>query len=224
MTESVLVTVDPLMALDIIVILFMGIVLGLRLAAGLAWEREHRTLEVLLVGPVTWGSIIAAKFLVEICIMAFLMLAYVAYLLIAQPLGAGVIALPDTLSIIQMTVFALPTLALGLLIGAWARTVRGAVVAFVIVMGLLLAYELVLVFLQGRPIDQISLSELYLRSGMEAVAPVLSKFSAAGQLTVLIKVLKQDAVLSASTTLWAAALTVLTLVLAVIVARLRGAS
>ena len=223
-TESVLVTVDPLMALDIIVILFMGIVLGLRLAAGLAWEREHRTLEVLLVGPVTWGSIIAAKFFVEICIMAILMLAYVAYLLLAQPLGASVIALPDTLSIIQMTIFALPTLALGLLVGAWARTVRGAVVAFVIVMGMLLAYELLLVFLQGRPIDQISLSELYLRSGMEAIAPVLSKLSAAGQLTVLIKVLKQDAVLSATMTLWAAALTLLTLALAVMVARLRGAS
>jgi ABC-type transport system involved in multi-copper enzyme maturation permease subunit len=223
-TESVLVTVDPLMALDIIVILFMGIVLGLRLAAGLAWEREHRTLEVLLVGPVSSGSIIAAKFLVEICIMAILMLAYVIYLLLAQPLGAGVIALPDMLSIIQMIIFALPTLALGLLVGAWARTVRGAVVAFVIVTGMLLAYELLLVFLQGRPIDQISLSELYLRSGMEAVAPVLSKLSAAGQLSVLIKVVKQDAVLSATTTLWAAALTLLTLALAVMVARLRGAS
>ncbi len=110
MTESVLVSVDPLMPLDIIVILFMGIVLGLRLAAGLAWEREHRTLEILLVGPVSWSSIIAAKFLVEIGIMVILMLAYVFYLLLAQPLGSGVIALPDTLSTIQMTVFALPTL------------------------------------------------------------------------------------------------------------------
>ncbi len=97
-------------------------------------------------------------------------------------------------------------------------------VTFVIVMGVSLAYELLLVFLQGRPIDQISLSELYLRSGMETVAPVFSKLSAAGQLTVLIKALKQDAVLSTTTTLWAAALTVLTLALAVLVARLRGAS
>lgn len=224
LTESVLVTVDPLMALDIMVIIFMGLVLGLRLAASLAWEREHRTLEVLLAGPVTWGSIIAAKFLVEICILALLMIAYLVYLLVAQPLGAGVIALSDAQGVILMTVFALPTLALGLVVGAWARTVRGAVVAFVVVIGLLSVFQLLLAYLQGRPLDQISLNELFLRSSLEAGAPVIEKLSAAGQLAMLVKFLKQDAVLSAPATLWAAALTVLTLLLATVVARLRGAS
>lgn len=224
LTESVLVTVDPLMALDIMVIIFMGLVLGLRLAASLAWEREHRTLEILLAGPVTWGSIITAKFLVEICILALLMIAYLAYLLVAQPLGAGVIALSDAQGVILMTVFALPTLALGLVVGAWARTVRGAVVAFVVVIGLLSVFQLVLAYLQGRPLDQISLNELFLRSSLEAGAPVIEKLSAAGQMAMLVKVLKQDAVLSAPATLWAAALTVLTLLLATGVARLRGAS
>lgn len=224
LTESVLVTVDPLMALDIMVIIFMGLVLGLRLAASLAWEREHRTLEILLAGPVTWGSIITAKFLVEICILALLMIAYLAYLLVAQPLGAGVIALSDAQGVILMTVFALPTLALGIVVGAWARTVRGAVVAFVVVIGLLSVFQLLLAYLQGRPLDQISLNELFLRSSLEAGAPVIEKLSAAGQLAMLVKFLKQDAVLSAPATLWAAALTVLTLLLATVVARLRGAS
>lgn len=224
LTESVLVTVDPLMALDIMVIMFMGLILGLRLAASLAWEREHRTLEILLAGPVTWGSIIAAKFLVEVGIMALLMIAYLAYLLVAQPLGAGVIALQDAQGIIQMTVFALPTLALGLVVGAWARTVRGAVVAFIVALGILAVFQLLLAYLQGRPLDQISLNELFLRSSLETGAPVIERLSAAGQLAMLVKFLKQDAVLSAPATLWAAALTVLTLLLATGVARMRGAT
>jgi len=223
-TESVLVTVDPLMALDIMVIVFMGLVLGLRLAASFAWEREHRTLEILIVGPVTWGSIIAAKFLVEVCVLALMMMAYIAYLLMAQPLGAGVIALRDAQGVIQMTVFALPTLALGLLVGAWARTVRGAVVAFIVTIGILAVFQLLLAYLQGRPLDQISLNELFLRSSLEAGAPVIERLSAAGHLAMLVKILRQDAVLSAPATLWAAALTVLTLLLATGVARLRGTS
>jgi ABC-type transport system involved in multi-copper enzyme maturation permease subunit len=224
MTESVLVTVDPLMALDIMVIMFMGLVLGLRLAASLAWEREHRTLEILLVGPVTWASIVAAKFLVEISVMALLIAAYLTYLLVAQPLGAGVIALPDVQGVIQMTIFALPTLALGLVIGAWARTVRGAVVAFIVAIGILSIFQLILTYLQRQPLDQISLNELFLRSSLEAGAPVIEKLSAAGQLAMLVKFLQQDSVLSGPATLWAAVLTLLTLVLATGAARLRGVS
>ena len=223
LTESVLVTIDPLMALDIIVIMFMGVVLGLRLAAGLAWEREHRTLEVLIVGPVVWSSVIFSKFLVEIFIMFFLINIYLVYLLVAQPLGLGVLEFSDTVGIIQIAIFALPTLSLGLIIGAWARTVRGAVVIFIVVMGIFVTFELILVFLQSRSLEQISLNELFIRTSLEMVSPVIEIFSAAGQLAILIKVLKQDMILSGFATLWAFLLTLISLFFAAALARIRGA-
>ena len=77
-TESVLVTTDPLLALNARVTIFLGVVLGLRLAASMAWEREHRTLEILLIGPAVWGAILGAKFLVEIAVLALLVFVYAA--------------------------------------------------------------------------------------------------------------------------------------------------
>ena len=44
-----LVTTDPLAVLNAVVVSVLAAVLGLRLAASLAWEREHHTMEVLLV-------------------------------------------------------------------------------------------------------------------------------------------------------------------------------
>jgi hypothetical protein len=123
-----------------------------------------------------------------------------------------------------MCVFALPTLALGLMVGAWARTVRAAVVTFFIVMGLLVIFELLLIYLENRSIDQISLSELFLRSSLESVAPFIEYISAAGQLTFLVKVLKQDISLSSLATAWAGGLTLLSLIFATTLARLRGVS
>lgn len=222
-TESVLVTLDPLMALDIFVIIFMAVVLGLRIAASIAWEREHRTLEVLLVGPISWSSILIAKFLVELFMMILLIFSYCVYLILAQPLGIGVLTLSDGVGALQMAIFALPTLSLGLIIGAWARTVRGAVVAFIVLMGLLVTFELLLVYLQSYSLDQISLNELFLRTSLESISPLVELFSAAGQLAILAKVLKQDTILSGFSTLWAVSLTSLYIALAITIARFRGA-
>src|SRR5690606_19239209 len=61
------------MALNIAVVIFLGLVLGLRLAASIAWEREHRTLEVLIAGPVSFEAVVLAKFLVELCVLLALM-------------------------------------------------------------------------------------------------------------------------------------------------------
>ena len=77
-TESVIVTTDPLLALNALVTIFLGVVLALRLAASMAWEREHRTLEILLIGPAVWGAILGAKFLVEIAVLALLVFVYAA--------------------------------------------------------------------------------------------------------------------------------------------------
>jgi hypothetical protein len=221
-TESVLVTTDPLMTLNVLIVVFLSVVLALRLAASLAGEREHRTLEVLLVGPASWGEIVAAKFLVELCVMALLVVVYLAYLLLAQPLGAGVIAPRDTLGLLAMPVFALPVLALGLLVAAWARTVRAAVVSLTGVLGLLAAFEVGLWLLEARAPDQIELTELQVRSALEAAAPVLAWVSAPGQLAGLAKALAQNAAPTGAAALWSLGLTACTLGLATAVARLRG--
>jgi ABC-type transport system involved in multi-copper enzyme maturation permease subunit len=221
-TESVLVTTDPLMTLNILIVVFLSVVLALRLAASFAGEREHRTLEVLLVGPASWGAIVAAKFLVELCIMALLVLVYLAYLLLAQPLGAGVIAPRDTLGLLAMPAFALPILALGLLVAAWARTVRAAVVTFMAVLGALVAFEVGLGLLEARAPDQIALTELQVRSALETAAPVVAWVSAPSQLAALAKALAQNAAPSGTAALWSLGLTVGTLCVATALARLRG--
>jgi ABC-type Na+ efflux pump permease subunit len=221
-TESVLVTTDPLMTLNILIVVFLSVVLALRLAASFAGEREHRTLEVLLVGPASWGAIVAAKFLAELCVLALLVLVYLAYLLLAQPLGAGVIAPRDTLGLLAMPAFALPVLALGLLVAAWARTVRAAVVTFLAVLGALAAFEVGLGLLEARSPDQIALTELQVRSALETVAPVVAWVSAPGQLAALAKALAQNAAPSGMAALWSLGLTAGTLCAATVLARLRG--
>ncbi|MDZ4392608.1 ABC transporter permease subunit [Cypionkella sp.] len=221
-TETVLVTSDPLLALNVMVISFVGLVLGLRLASGLAWEREHRTLEVLLVGPVPWSAVVLAKFLVELCVLALLLAIYWAYLLLAQPLGAGVIGLADTLPIGQMPIFVLPLLALGLLISAWARSVRSAVVGFLVLVGLLAIYEATLAVMTTLPAADMSLSSLYLRAGLESVAPVLHPVSAVGALAGLIERSVTQNPVTALQTGASLALTVATLGLCIIVARFKG--
>lgn len=222
-TESVLVTTDPLMALNIAVVVFLFIVLGLRLTASMAWEREHRTLEVLLIGPAGWGSIVAAKFAAELGVMIMLLVIYALYLLVGQPLGQGVIGLQEVASLAAMPAFGLPTLALGLLVGATASSVRGAVVLFLSLVVLLIAFELALSILTGAGADQLSLFSLYLRASLETIAPILRPVSAMAQLAHPIETLTAQAVLSTTEIASALALTLATLAGAVLAGRLRGA-
>jgi ABC-type transport system involved in multi-copper enzyme maturation permease subunit len=222
-TESVHVTTDPLIALNIFVVSFLGIVLGLRLASSIAWEREHRTLEVLVVGPVSFEAVVLAKFLVELCVFAVLMAIYFAYLLMAQPLGAGVIDVGIALSAGQMPFYALPTLALGLLVSAWSRTVRGAVLVYLVLVVFLSAFEIVLALLLSRPPEQLSLGAAYVRSALQSAATILDPVSAIARLGDLTKGLTAQAPVLAADTLHALALTALTLALAAIVSRARGA-
>jgi hypothetical protein len=222
-TESVLVTTDPLMALNILVVAFLALVLGLRLSASLAWEREHRTLEVLLVGPVPWGAVVLAKFGVELCVLALIMAIYWAYLVVAQPLGVGVIGVADTASVALMPLFALPVLALGLLVSAWARSVRGAVVIYLVLVGLLSVFEVAQGILAAQPVDRMSLVALYARAILSAAAPFVQPVSAVGQLALLAEGLTTQTALTGPQALGALLLTAATLLAATALARLRGA-
>lgn len=222
-SESVLVTTDPLMALNIAVVVFLSVVLGLGLAASMAWEREHRTLEVLLVGPVGWGAIIAAKFAAEVAVLILTIVIYAAYLLLAQPLGQGVIGLREVAGLAIIPLFGLPTLALALMVGAFARSVRGAVVLFLVVVAVLMAFELALGVLDATDTAQLSLFALYLRAALEALAPIVRPVSAMAELARPIEAVIAQGQISSMEAAWALVLSLFTLVFANVVGRARGA-
>lgn len=221
-TETVLVTADPLLVLNVMVVSFVGLVLGLRLAAGMAWEREHRTLEVLLVGPVPWSAVVLAKFLVELGVLLLLLAIHWLYLLLAQPLGAGVIGLADTIPLGLLPLFALPLLAQWLLVSCWARSVRGAVVVFLVLVCVLAILEVARSILATLPAAEMSLSALYLRAGLERLAPALNPVSSVATLVGLIERSFAESPVTALQAVAALIQTAATLALGILVARFRG--
>lgn len=221
-TETVVVTADPLQVLNVLVVVFLGLVLGLRLASALAWEKEHRTLEVLLVGPVTQAPVVMAKFLAELCVLAVLIALYWAYLLLGQPLGAGVIGLADTAPVWRLVVMVLPVMALGLLVSSFMASVRGAVVVFLALAGALIAFEAVLAWLTLSPPQDLSLTMLYLRAGMQKVALVTHLISAVACLADLAMQIANQTALTLRDVAQAAGLTLATLAASVLVLKLRG--
>ena len=122
-----------------------------------------------------------------------------------------------------MPVFALPVLALGLLVAAWGRSARGdrkpdrraGPPSPPSMVGLGLLGE-------ARAPDQIELTELQVRSALEAASPVLARVSAPGQLAGLAKALAENAAPTGAAALWSLGLTACTLGLATAVARIRG--
>ena len=222
-TESVIVTTDPLLAVNAMVVVFLGIVLGLRLAASMAWEREHRTLEILLIGPVGWATIIAAKALVEAAVLALLVLIFALYLVLAQPLGAGVVGLHELGGLILVPASALPVMAAGLVVGAGLATVRAAVVAFLVLFGFLAAIEVAYALLIAQPVDQQSLTGLYIRHALELAMPILDLISPARTLAIPIRSLTLQSPVLPMQIVLPLAQTALLLAVAVVVGRLRGA-
>lgn len=185
-TETVLVSSDPLAALNATVLIFLSLVLGLRLSASLSWEREHRTLEVLLVGPVGMQAIVLSKFAAEFAILVLLVAIYSLYVVIGQPMGAGTIGLGDTVGLWRSLVLTLPVLALGLLVSGFFSSVRASVVCYLIVVVGLSFVAFLTLWLSVLPPGDLSLAALYLRSGLEATNVVLRGVSALSYLSDLV--------------------------------------
>lgn len=222
-TETVLVSHDPLLALNTAVVTLLAIVLGLRLASSFAWEREHRTLEVLLVGPVATETVILAKFLVEFGALVALTGVYFVYLLVAQPLGSGVIEIGYAATLGRLPLHTLPLLAFGLLVSTWARTMRGAIVIYIAAILVLGLFEIALRIMAGIPPSQLDLAASYLKAGLQGAAVVLDVISPLAPLMDLVDALPTQLPPPPSSTLLALGLTVLFLVLSALAARRRGA-
>ncbi|MBD9625052.1 ABC transporter permease subunit [Ensifer sp. ENS06] len=223
-TESVVVATDPLAGLNAAVIAFLGLVLGLRLAGGLSWEREHGTLEVLLVGPVSWSAIIVSKYLVELVVLFVLIGLYCLYLLLAQPLGAGVVRARELLSLAGSVTFVLPLMGLGLLISAWTSSVRSAVVSYLSVVLLLAVYEALLGLLRNMTADEMSLFALYLRALLGGIAPFLHGLSPVAGVALLIQAVFTQATPGVMQMATSVGLTIVLLVAARLVASKKGTS
>jgi ABC-type transport system involved in multi-copper enzyme maturation permease subunit len=222
-TESIVVTADPLAGLNTLVVAFLGLVLGLRLAGSLSWEREHRTLEVLLVGPMPLSVIVLAKYLAELLVLAALVAVYCLYLAIAQPLGAGVTGAGDFAAILANVLFVLPVMAMGLAVSGMTASVRMAVVLYLALVALLATYEVVLGLLRTMPADSMSLFSLYLRALLEAAAPVFHTLSPVAGIAFLAERLVTQQALALSQSVGVVALTAGLLLLSWIVSRMKGA-
>lgn len=222
-SESVQVSTDPLMALNSFVVVFLGVVLGLRLGASMAWEREHRTLEVLLIAQVGWGTIIAAKFVVELVVLILMVALYAGYLLFAQPLGAGVVGGWELTGLALIPALALPVMALGLLIGAGIGSVRSAVVTIFVLVGVLAAIEIAHGVLSAQPVDQMSLTGLYVRHVLDLADQALGILSPVAQLAFPVQAIALQTPLSLAEAAYAVLQALGILILAVILGRKRGA-
>lgn len=185
-TETVLISSDPLLVPNAMVLIFAALVIGLRLSTALSWEREHRTLEVLLVGPVGHRELVIAKFLADASTIVAMFLIYGVYLLLGQPLGAGVLSFQDLIGLWQAVPLVLPVLAFGLLISACFSTVRASVICFLVLLGFFALLEALILWLSVQLPQDMSLTALYLRRGFEFVDPILDWMSPLAFLSDLV--------------------------------------
>ncbi len=150
---------------------------GLRLSSSIAWEREHRTLEVLLVAPATWPSVAAAKFVSELSVFIFVALAYVVYLVAAQPMGAGVVGLAEAGHTLLTLLLAMPFLGLGLVVSTFSRTVRSASIVYIVLVLVFTAFDAAYGILVAIPPENLSLVALYGRATVELADPFIQFIS-----------------------------------------------
>lgn len=222
-TETVAVDAAPLRFVHVAVIVFLALSLGTAAATSLAWEREHRTLDVLLAGPVTAGVLVVAKLATEMATLATLLLSYVLYLAVAQPLASASPGLMATASMWRDAVLALPLIAFGLLVSSLAATVRQAVLVFLVVLVALAAIAIGRLWLAVQDPNDLSLAALALRRGLDVVDQPLAWLSPVGYLVELVKQGVGESVPSASRTLAAVVAAAAAIIGAVVITWRRGA-
>jgi ABC-type transport system involved in multi-copper enzyme maturation permease subunit len=162
-TETISVSADPLAPVHGIVLVILALVLGMRAAISLSWERENRTMDVLLSGPATASALVAAKLATELVTLVMLGLVYSAYLILVRPVGDLDTALGGAASFWRLSVLVLPMIGLGLVISAGAGSVRSAVIVFLSVVLALATLEGASAWLDAQDPSELSLMAVYLR-------------------------------------------------------------
>jgi ABC-type transport system involved in multi-copper enzyme maturation permease subunit len=186
-TESVAVLTDPFAGVHAIVLIFLAFVLGMRAATALSWEREHRTMEVLLSGPVTGLALVAAKLLAELATLCALNLVYSAYVGGLRPIGGEASAIAGLAAYWRLSILILPMIGLGLLISACVSTVRMAVIAFLLVVLLLSGLAGATLWLNAQDPNDLTLAALYARGILTIVSDWLSQISPVSYASDLVR-------------------------------------
>jgi ABC-type transport system involved in multi-copper enzyme maturation permease subunit len=223
-TETVLVTDNPLAILNVIVAVFLAVMAGVRLAASLAWEREHGTLEVLLISPATQRSVVIAKFAAELAVLALLLAIYGLFLVVGQPLGPGVVMPADLVELAVAVAMVLPVMALGLLVAAFIGSVRGAVIAYLVIATALAAFEFFLAVLQHSQPQVLGLAMLYLRAGMEWADRVLDLVSWVAPVADLVRSVTDQIAIEPARVAWAVVIALLSVGASAEILRMRDAA
>jgi hypothetical protein len=150
------------------------------------------------------------------------MAIYGGYLIVGQPLGEGTIGLGDTAALWRSAPYVIPLLALGLLVSSAFSTVRTAVVCFLVAVAALVALEALTLWLRIQPPQDLSLSVLYLRSGLDAAGIVLSRISPVSYFADLVTSTMGISVLMVSRAVAAAVLVLVMFGLSVMFSKRKG--
>jgi ABC-type transport system involved in multi-copper enzyme maturation permease subunit len=186
-TETISVSADPLAPVHALVLVMMALVLGMRAATSLSWERENRTMDVLLSGPATASALVAAKLATELLTLVILGLVYSAYLVLARPVGDLDGAFGGLATFWRLSILVLPMIGLGLVISAGAPSVRAAVIAFLSVVLVLAAVEGASAWLDAQDPNELSLTAIYLRGILSRAEELLRPVSPVAYLADLAR-------------------------------------
>jgi len=174
---SIIVSVDPSSATLFFAVIFMALYLGVTSSMAIAQEREHRTLEVLFCGPITYTVFVLSKFFRDVTVFFIFLIVLTGFLILESEIANLAIG-PKSLQSIGLSFFLIwPTLAFCLLISSLAKRVRIAILIFVVVIFILGIIQIAHSFLFSMPPDKISLFLLYIRQVLAIVLDVLQWIS-----------------------------------------------
>ena len=115
---SIIVSVDPSRATLFFAVIFMALYLGVTSSMAIAQEREHRTLEVLFCGPITYTTFVLSKFFRDVVVFFIFLIVLVGFLLVESQITNLALG-PKSLQSIALSFFLIwPTLSICLLIGS----------------------------------------------------------------------------------------------------------
>jgi hypothetical protein len=186
-TETVQIARDPLLPVHAVVVAALALSFGLRASASVSAERENRTLEVLLAGPVNMMTFVTAKVATELLALISLLVLNATYLLILQPLAGGINVLQGVDNMLRLAVYALPFVGFGLLISSALGSVRTAMIVFTVASLALISLDVYAAWLNVQNPNDLSLSTLYLKAFLQPVSHFLMWVSPASYLVGAVK-------------------------------------
>ena len=163
---TVMVSVDPSSIPLFFAVALMALYLGVTSSISITGEREHRTLEVLLYGPVTAGSVVLSKFFRDLAIFLFGLVFFTVYLIVVSAMTNLALGPRSFWSIATSFFLVWPMISFSVFLSAALRRVRSAVLLFIGVFLGLAGVQIASSLLLHVPPESISLFLLYVREAL----------------------------------------------------------